>query len=310
MAILNLGSINVDTVYQVREFPKPGETISAISRVQGLGGKGLNQSVAIARAGGEVHHFGAIGIGDRWIINEMSKSGVECGLVQLRAEATTGQAMVLLNASGENSIVLHPGANHSVEESEIRAAISTMKKDDWFLIQNETNGLSFAVDCARSQGLRIALSAAPFSAEMLLPLLSKTDLVVLNDVEYSQLEAAATAAEIKLDATSLLITKGKDGAEYRGSGPVIQIDAFEVTPVDTTGAGDTFLGYFLACVDGGSSIPEALSLASAAAAIQVTRLGAANAIPFRNEVDQFLRTHPHIYRSTLRRGHNTHPIPP
>ena len=288
MAILNFGSINVDTVYRLPHIPAPGETISASARTQGIGGKGLNQSIAIARAGGKVRHFGAVNSIDRWIISEAEKAGVDTGGILVRENEPTGQAVVMLAADGENTIVLSPGANDGFRDDEIDAAVRSMRRGDWLLIQNETNGIDTAVEAARNFGLRVVFAAAPFSAEIVVPQLAKVDLLALNHIEFAQLQdALGPDRGDRLPA--LLVTKGAAGAEYRNGDVVESVTTYRVDAVDTTGAGDTFLGYFISGVDQGCTVKQSLEMASAASALQVTRPGAVSAIPTYVEVEVFMR---------------------
>lgn len=284
MAILNLGSINVDSIYRLAQLPRPGETISAAERITVLGGKGLNQSVAIARAGGRVRHLGAIAESDSWIADRLAEDRIDITHLHRRTDVPTGQALVLLSEDGENSIVLLAGANRSLGEDEIEAAISGMVAGDWLLFQNETNGLDKAAHLARAAGQKVAFAAAPFQADAVLPLLGKIDLLAVNEIEHAQLLEAAPGKGLP-DALALLITRGAKGAEYRLGTQRFEVAGRRAEVVDTTGAGDTFLGYFLASLNAGLDAPGALSRANIAASIQVTRLGASTAIPMAAEVD-------------------------
>lgn len=295
MAILNLGSINIDQRLQMTLLPLPGETVFARRSDLGLGGKGANQSIAIARAGGRVLHLGAVGKQDRWVLDELRRSGVDLRHVHLRA-GPTGQAIVLIGDDGENSIVLLPGSNITLERSEIVAAVDAMTAGDWLLFQNETNGLGIAADLARRGGLSVAYAAAPFLPELVIPLLDKTDLLALNAIEFAQLEASG--ARLPQDL-SLLVTHGAAGATFRKGGVTQRIAAFPATSLDTTGAGDTFLGAFLARLDEGDSVARALRFASAAAALQVGCAGSAEAIPQTTEVQALLDAHPSIVAAPL-----------
>ena len=288
MAILNFGSINIDRFVRVPYFPAPGETLSARSAAQGLGGKGLNQSIAIARAGGRVRHLGAIGAGDGWILQALAEEGLDTAHIAALPGIETVQAVVMVDDAGENSIILLPGANHQHTPARAEAAIATMAPGDWLLGQCETNLLAEVVAMARAAGLQVALAAAPFDAEAVIPLLPSLDLLAVNAVEYAQLCAAVGGAEALPPALRLLITHGEDGAELRDGGQSLRVPAFSVEAVDTTGAGDVFLGYFLAGIDGGGAPKAALIRAAAAAALQVTRPGAVDAIPRADEVAAFI----------------------
>ncbi|MCB1428551.1 MAG: hypothetical protein KDJ48_10215 [Nitratireductor sp.] len=287
MAILNVGSINIDGFYSVRSIPGPGETISSANYFETLGGKGLNQSFAAARAGAAIRHCGAINHSDTHIVQAMSDAGIDCTHISRLEDYPTGRAVVMVADDGENAIILNSGANRQVPDHAVSAAMADMAAGDWLLVQNETNATPFAIRTARSAGLKVALAAAPFVAADIVPLLPATDLLMVNAVEFSQLcEADPTLATAP--GLSVLITKGSQGAELRSNDKVITVPAHAVKAIDSTGAGDTFTGYFLASLDAGDEPIRALSLASAAAAISVTRKGAADSVPTLGEVNDFL----------------------
>ena len=291
MAIWNLGSINIDHVYRLESLPKPGETLASRGYAQGLGGKGANQSVAAARAGAVTHHLGAMGTGDDWVRDRLAQAGVDMGHVARLADQATGHAIILLDADAENAIVIHPGANRAIDEDALTQALSALTPADTLLIQNETNGQVAAARAAQEQGARVIYSAAPFDLDAVRSVLPHVSILAMNAGEAEQLFAGVPG---DLPVQGLLITRGADGAEYRDltTGQVHEQPSFRVTPVDTTGAGDTFAGYFAAALDSGADIPSALRLASAAAAVKVTRAGAGDAIPTRTEVDAFLSDQP------------------
>lgn len=291
MAILNVGSINWDRVYRVAHFPAPGETISAASATVGLGGKGLNQSVAILRAEGSVRHVGAVAQHDARIIAALGKLGLDVAEIALVQAAETGSALILVDDGAENVIVLDQGANGLIPSAGVISALSSAAAGDWLLMQNETNLLEFSLTEAKSRGLRLALSAAPFRPENVIPYLDILDLLSVNAVEFEQLQAALGQGRALPDGLAVLITKGAEGAEYRLGASVTSAPAHRVEAIDTTGAGDTFLGYFLARIDLGDSTEVALATAMAAAAIQVTRVGAVGAIPTLGEVRGFQSDH-------------------
>lgn len=291
MAIWNLGSVNIDHVYRLPHLPLPGETLASLGYAQGLGGKGANQSVAAAQAGSVTHHLGAMGEGDGWVLDRLSRAGVDITQVQLLSDEATGHAIILLDSGAENAIVLHPGANRAIDEAALTQVLSQIRQGDTLLIQNETNGQLAAARAAQAQGARVIYSAAPFDIAAVRAVLPHVSVLAMNEGEAAQLFAAIPG---DLPVEGLLITKGAQGAEYRDlrSGTVHRQSAFPVTPVDTTGAGDTFAGYFAAALDQGGDLPSALRLASAAAALKVTRAGAGDAIPSRAEVDAFLSDQP------------------
>lgn len=288
MTILNVGSINWDRVLRVPHFPVPGETLQANSVEVGLGGKGLNQTVAIARAGGAVRHVGAVGATDLRVCEALSGLGVEVSKIVGIEGCETGSATILVNGEGENLIVLDPGANRCVPDEVVAQAIGESATGDWLLIQNETNQAGDCARLARAHGMGVALSAAPFVAEVVVPLLDRVDLLSVNAVELQQLFEALGGEDRLPERLALLVTRGADGADYIAGGQTLRAAAHRVPVIDTTGAGDVFLGVFLAELDQGRPVAAALSLASAAAAVQVGRKGAVGAIPTRAEAEAVL----------------------
>jgi ribokinase len=287
MAIYNLGSVNIDHVYRVPHLPVPGETLASTSFNSGLGGKGANQSIAIARAGGQVFHIGAVGADGGWLVDQMADAGVDTRYLSV-IDVPTGHAIINVDDAGENVIVLFTGANRALTEDMVNNALSDAGADDWLLLQNETNLGVYVARVAKGKGMRVAYAAAPFDAEAAASMLPVTDLLAVNHIEAAQLSDALGVDAADLPVDQVLITRGADGATLQSGGEEISVAAFNVDPVDTTGAGDTFLGYYLAAVDLGRSAKEALSFASAASAIQVTKMGAAVAIPMAEEVEAFL----------------------
>jgi ribokinase len=289
MTVWNLGSINLDHVYRVPHLPAPGETLAAEALASGLGGKGANQSIAAARAGARVAHIGRIGAGGGPAGAALAEAGVDVTHVTRSAQAT-GHAIILVDAAGENSIVIHPGANRDQQTAAIDAALSGAAPGDTLLLQNETDAQVAAAGIARAAGLRVVYSAAPFDADAARAVMPHVDLLALNTVEATALAAALGTAAEALPVAELLITRGSDGAWYRGPNGTVAVPGVPVTPVDTTGAGDTFLGWFAGRRDAGDDVETALREAAAAAALQVTRPGAAAAIPTRAAVHRFVGT--------------------
>ncbi len=292
MTVWNLGSINVDLFYRLPHLPRPGETLPASSHETGLGGKGANQSVAIARAGAQVHHIGMIGTDNAWVLDRLSGYGVDVTHVD-RAEAATGHAIIMVDELGENSIVTFAGANYAQLVGNIEDALDAAKPGDILALQTEVSHLAEAAQIARKKGLFVVYSAAPFKPEIAKKMLAQVDLVVLNEIEAGQLAEAMGQPVEKIPVANMLVTRGARGALWRDqvTGDTNEVSAFAVEPVDTTGAGDCFIGYVLAGLDQGLARPAAMRLGAAAAALQVTRPGTADAMPARDEVDAFLAAH-------------------
>ena len=279
MTIYNLGSINLDYFYHVPHMPQAGETLAAMSFFQSLGGKGANQSVAIARAGGKVVHIGKIHQKDESFVNIMATSGVDLANV-VRADEPTGHAVITIEQeTGENQILLMAGANHQITSDMISQALATAQTGDWALTQNETNLTEEFLRHAKKAGLKICYSAAPFDKKKLLAVWDLIDLLIVNEIEANEIQNALKEPPVMWQLPHLIITKGSAGADYYGQKEKFHQPAIKVKALDSTGAGDTYLGYVLASLSQGKPMREAMALASKAASLQVARYGTADAIP-------------------------------
>ena len=286
MAIWNLGSINADFVYSVPHIPAPGETLSSTNRQMFLGGKGTNMSVAAARAAARVHHIGAVGEDGRWAIQRLLEYGVDTRSIAV-LETETAQAIIMVDPHGENAIVLHPGANAEIPQVTLQAAMAEAETGDWLIIQNETNLQRTAAEMGKKLGLQVAYAAAPFDADRVRAVLPYLDLLILNAVEAAQLQTATGQAPGDLAVRDVIVTRGAEGADWYGTGGVDHFPAIKVDPVDTTGAGDTFTGYVLACLDRDMPMAQAIGQATKAGALMVMRHGTADVIPDLSEVQAF-----------------------
>lgn len=288
MTIWNLGSINADYVYALPHLPGPGETLAARSLTTGLGGKGANMSVACARAGGKTEHIGAIGPEGAWMADRLRASGVGTTHVAT-LDSPSGHAIIAVEEGGENLILVFPGTNRQIPPAHIASALAQARPGDWFLTQNETNHQLEAAQLARAGGLRVAYAAAPFEVAAIQAILPHADFLILNEVEADQLRHATGTPLGELGVADVIVTLGAEGSLWFHDGREDSFPALPVTPVDTTGAGDTFTGYVLALLDEGRPMPEAIQLATRASALKVTRPGAADAIPTRAEAEAFGR---------------------
>ena len=286
MAIWNLGSINADFVYSVPHVPAPGETLASTGRQMFLGGKGTNMSVAAARAGARVNHIGAVGDDGRWAVERLLEYGVDTRNITVIG-TETAQAIIMVDPNGENSIVLHPGANAEIPQATLQAALSEAETGDWLVIQNETNLQRTAASLGKKLGLQVAYAAAPFDAERVQAVLPYLDFLILNAVEAEQLAQATGQSPDDLPVRDVIVTLGSEGADWYGAEGKQHFPAIKVTPVDTTGAGDTFTGYVLAGLDRGMPMAQAIAQATKAGALMVTRHGTADVIPDLSEVQAF-----------------------
>lgn len=287
-AIWCLGSINIDLFYDVPHIPAPGETLAATGHSNGLGGKGANQSVAAAKAGANVHHIGAIGQNTSWVIERLEGYGVNTSQIAI-SDDPTGQAIINVASDGENAIVILSGANRSLEEAPIFAALAKAEPGDILLLQNETNLQAEAARTAAEQGMRVLYSAAPFDAEATRLVLPYVDTLLLNELEADQLQKALKQSLFELSVNHVVVTLGENGARWIStrSGDTFNAPGIKVDAVDTTGAGDTFAGYLAAGLARGVKPAEAMAFAGRAAALKVTKKGTADAIPTLAEVEAF-----------------------
>lgn len=289
MKILNFGSINIDLVYEVDHIVKPGETLSGSSLTRFAGGKGNNQSIALAKAGVPVFHAGKVGHDGLWIVRNLQQVGVNVRSIQ-QASGPTGHAIIQVAKNGQNSIVLFPGANHAITSRDISSAIACFGKGDALLVQNEINAIPAIMKAAHAAGLRIWFNPAPYHKSIRTYPLSLVDMFILNEIEAAGLSgkkdsrSALDALNRKFPGADILLTLGAKGALFKGKAGEWSAPAPKVRAIDTTAAGDTFIGFFIASLTKGMEIKTCLMYACKAAAISVTRKGAADSIPSHAEV--------------------------
>ena len=286
MAVWNLGSINADFTYRLPHLPGPGETLASISRTKGLGGKGANMSVALARAGAHVHHIGAVGPDGLWARDLLLEYGVDTREIR-QTDTETAHAIIMLDEAAENQIVLFPGANHEILSTDIELALAKASSGDVFLTQNEPNNVPQAVQIANAMGLPVYYAAAPFVVEDVKQVLSYVDVLVLNEHEAAALsEALNVSIEALEGPQDVLVTKGSQGVTWHDLAHATSSDffAYEADLVDTTGAGDTFTGYLIAGKQRGMPMAQAVDFAQRAAALMVSRQGTADVIPDLKEI--------------------------
>ncbi|MFA7204882.1 MAG: ribokinase [Saccharofermentanales bacterium] len=293
MKIINFGSLNIDYVYKVKEIVSPGETTAALSREVFSGGKGLNQSVALGRAGAAVSHAGLIGDETGDLLNVLEASGVETNLIR-SCPTQTGHAVIQVDGNGQNSIIVLGGANRQITKDMLAEMFSGFDKSDMLLLQNETSCTREAIEQAFEKGMTICFNPSPFTEELKNYPIDKISWLILNSTEGTQMSGEQEPGEIvrslsaKYPGLKIVLTLGSKGAIcFDGESECFQ-SSFKVKAADTTGAGDTFTGYFLASVAAGKALPEALRTASAAAALAVTVKGAAASIPGLSDVEDFL----------------------
>lgn len=291
MNILNFGSLNLDHVYRVERFVQPGQTIAVREKKLFLGGKGLNQSLALARSGAEVYHAGVIGPEGGCLREALNESDVHVEHMGV-TEQPQGHAIIQVDGRGENSIIVYGGSNLRLTETYIEDVLARFGSDTCVLLQNETSNVSYTVRRAWEKGMQVALNPSPITEELLELDFSKLRWLLVNQQEGQAISGQTDTEDIlaffeaRYPNMGVVLTLGGAGAVCSDGGKRHACGAYSVEPVDTTGAGDTFTGYFIGDVCRGKGIDEALEMASAAAAIAVSREGAAPSIPWREEVER------------------------
>jgi ribokinase len=294
-----IGSINLDLVADVERLPAPGETVPGSVFRTAPGGKGANQALAAARAGGDTRMIGAVGK-DAFAAEALAL--LSDGKVDLSAvretHAATGVALIFVDGKGENVIVVVPGANGTVTSGDVAAA--KLSRGEIVLLQHEIplDTVAAALDAARAAGAVSILNTAPFRPEAA-GLLARADFVVANETEFDlYAEALGLAGDSREDrmrgfaeqtGRTIVVTLGGDGVAAVGEGRLLRVAALPVTPVDTVGAGDTFCGYLAAGLGEGLALDQALARAAAAGSLACLQPGAQPAIPLRGDVDAALR---------------------
>lgn len=291
MKVLNLGSMNLDYVYSLDHIVRPGETESSSEMNVFLGGKGMNQSVALAKAGAEVYQGGMIGEDGQPFLEACREYGVHAGHIKM-ISGKSGHAIIQLDKNAQNSIILYGGANQSLTEAYVDEVLASFGPEDLLLLQNEVNLLAYIVDRAHEKGMRIALNPSPYNGKLDHVDMTKISIFLVNEVEGAQM-SGLTEPDAILDRllqlyphARIVLTLGKDGAMYADADQRHFQPAFPVRAVDTTAAGDTFTGYFLAGYLEGMPVPELLKLSAKASSITVSREGAVPSIPWRWEVEK------------------------
>ena len=298
MRVLCFGSLNIDYTYKVDHFVGKGETLSSESLQVFSGGKGLNQSIALAKAGADTYHAGAIGEDGRFLLKIMEDAGVHTEYVAELPDVRTGNAIIQNDREGDNCILLYGGANQAVTQEQVDEVLSHFQAGDFLVLQNEINELEYIVRKAHEKKMKIVLNPSPMNEKVTALPLDFVDYFMLNEVEAGQIlgravqdgydgEALASALLARFPDAAVVLTLGGDGSVYMDREKTIRQPVYKVKAVDTTAAGDTFTGFFIGGIMNGLTVNEAMDQASRAAAIAVTRQGAAPSILLLEEVKQF-----------------------
>lgn len=279
--VVVVGSANLDLVAQLDRLPRPGETLRANSYSEYAGGKGLNQAVACARMGANTAFIGCVGKDDagKYLRGVLDSEGID-GTHVMVVNAPTGRAFINVDAQGENSIVVVSGAN-----AHVGSDTSKFKIPDGSIVLAQLevpqNVIASAFSLAHGQGSRTVLNPAP-AAPLAENLFGVTDILVPNETEA--LALGGIDALLKSGAGTIVVTQGEFGAEIVSQSGTEHIDPFTVTPIDTVGAGDAFIGAMCAELARGSSLQEACRTASVAGALATTVRGAVPSLPTRSAV--------------------------
>ncbi len=291
MKLLNFGSLNIDYVYKVDHFVRPGETMSSESRQTFCGGKGLNQTIALARAGVQVYHAGAVGRADgEMLLEALKKNNVNIDFVKQCEDIATGHAIIQVNRSGQNCIMLYGGANQTMTKEHIDETLAGFSAGDFLILQNEINNLGYIMEQAHKKGLVIVLNPSPMNEKILALPLEFVDYFMLNEVEAADICGEESKDNLlgnlsrKYPKAKIVLTLGKQGVQYKDGEQILSHGIYKVPVVDTTAAGDTFTGFFIGSLAQGYAAEEALRLASVASSIAVSRQGAESSIPYMDEV--------------------------
>lgn len=292
MKVLVYGSANIDYSYRVDHIGKVNETISSIDLERHAGGKGANQASAIARSGTNVFFAGRIGRDGIFLGESLEQFGVDTRFLKV-VDGTTGHAIIQIDSSGANSILLFPGENRNQQADDIIETLSFFGDGDILLLQNEIDGLDAIIREAHGKDMRIFFNLALFDDSLTELPLSFVDTLIVNEVEGTGLAGLWNPSDRKLlveglDAkrgrSSVILTVGKDGSYLISDEGVFHQEALGDKVVDTTAAGDTFIGFYIASLMRGICGPDALYYASKASGIAISRLGAASSIPSGEEV--------------------------
>lgn len=297
--IVVLGSLNVDRILQMDRVPEPGETLALNNQDMAGGGKGANQAIAAARSGAQTSFIGRVGADEngKFMLQQLVNSGVTTDLVAVDEDAGTGQAFVMVEKSGENRILIYGGANAQLSATDVKKAQTQIAAADLMVAQLETpvETTQFAFQMAKELGVKTILNPAPAVAKLPAELLKNTDVITPNETEVEILTGIAVtdeAAMLKaaqrlhdLGVATVIITLGSKGVFYDDGAQHGIVPAFKVQAVDTTAAGDTFLGALSSELNPDlSNLKTAIEYGNKASSLAVQKMGAQPSIPTRKDI--------------------------
>lgn len=294
MKCLVFGSLNIDHTYSVDHILKEKETSSAQHLEDFCGGKGLNQAVALRRAGMDVSMGGCIGSGSEILTSCMQNDGIDASLLR-KLDCANGHAIIQIDQTGQNSILVYPGSNHQVTLEQISQTLHYFTKGDILVAQNETNYVQEILKEAHDHGLVVAWNPSPIPNNCKQLPLHDVDYLFINEVEGAAICGSEDPDQIQAyfhqhwPLCHVVLTLGEKGSRYQYQDERAQVCCCQVEVVDTVGAGDTFMGYFLSGMSEGKTPQTCLELASVASACAVGKAGAVASIPYRKQVDALLQ---------------------
>lgn len=289
MKILNFGSLNMDKVYHVNHFVCPGETLASSKFDTFCGGKGLNQSIAIANAGMPVYHAGLVGNDGKVLVDCLKRYNVNTDYVQM-INGATGHAIIQIDITGQNAIILYGGVNQVINLQYVDDVLSHFKKDDFLLVQNEINNVPYIIEKAYEIGMKVVFNPAPMDETVKGYPLDKVSTLVVNSTEGRMLSGFSEPSDIlkalskRYSSAVIVLTLGAKGVICSANGKYYSHEAYKVPVVDTTAAGDTFIGFFVSEYAQGKDMESVLKMACLASALAVSKEGAAPSIPHINDV--------------------------
>lgn len=292
MKVLSFGSLNIDNNYKLDHIVAPGETISSRGLVVTCGGKGLNQSIALSKAGAEVWHAGIIGYDGGMLKQMLDDGGVNTSILKIDPDHPSGHTIIQIEeGTAQNCIIVHPGTNGLVDKAYIHEVVAHFEAGDYAVFQNEITNVDYAMKCCKEKGLRVVFNPSPMTKELAASDIYRyVDWLFINEVEGRQMTGTDDPEEICREMKRLwpgcrtVLTLGADGAMILTEDGFVRQRAFPCEAVDTTGAGDTFSGFFIALSAAGKEVQEALELSCKASSLAVRKMGAAASIPLLSEV--------------------------
>ena len=289
MKVLCFGSANLDHVYKVDHFTVPGETQGCLEYNIKCGGKGVNQAIAMALAGNDTYFAGIIGSDGGLLKDALVDKGVHIDYMKI-SNKPTGHAIIEVDQSGQNHILLYGGTNKEIDFEYIDEVLSHFSKGDIVVLQNEINNVPYIIERCYEKEMKIFFNAAPYDIAVKNYPIEKVTWLVVNETEGAALsneedyEKIIQTLKQKYPHTHILFTMGKEGSRVLTDKEDIKVEALKVNAVDTTGAGDTYIGYFVRGIVEETPLLETAQMATKASAIAVTRFGAVDSIPNYEEV--------------------------